>query len=67
VGVRRADRPAAQLAKLGVPGVVIAPSESARAAIGRNPLDPAFRAAAAEAGRAQAATVVENVAAVWDR
>ncbi len=67
MGLRRADRPTAQLAKLGVPGVVIAPSPQARAAIGRNPLDPAFRAASAEAGRAQAATVAENVRKVWDR
>ena len=67
VGARRADRPAAQVAKLGVPGVVIAPSPQARAAIGRNPLDPAFRAPAAEAGRAQAAAEVEKVRAVWDR
>jgi NTE family protein len=67
MGVRRADRPAAQIAKLGVPAVVVAPSPPARAAMGRNPLDPAFRAAAAEAGRRQAAAVVENVSAVWDR
>jgi NTE family protein len=67
VGVRRADRPAAQVAKLGVPGVVIAPTAAARAAMGRNPLDPAFRAPAAEAGRQQAAAEVEKVRAVWDR
>jgi NTE family protein len=65
-GVRRADRPAAQLKRLGVPGVVITPSPQARAAIGRNVLDPAFRAPAAEAGRAQAAAEAEKVRAVWD-
>jgi NTE family protein len=63
---RRADRPAAQLQRLGVPGVVITPSRQARAAIGRNVLDPAFRAPAAEAGRAQAAEEAEKVRAVWD-
>lgn len=65
VGFRRADRPAAQAAALGVPHVVIAPSPEARARMGRNPLDPAFRAASAEAGRAQAAQEAEKVRAVW--
>ncbi|WP_157863438.1 hypothetical protein [Streptomyces sp. Root431] len=32
---------------------------------GRNPLDPSHRAAAARAGRAQAAAHAEAVAAVW--
>jgi NTE family protein len=66
MGFRPADRPAGQVARLGVPGVVIAPSPQARAAIGRNPLDPAFRAPAAEAGRQQAAAEVEKVRAIWD-
>jgi NTE family protein len=66
MGFRPADRPAAQVARLGVPGVVIAPSPQARAAIGRNPLDPAFRAPAAESGRQQAAAEVEKVRAIWD-
>ena len=44
---------------------VLAPDAAARAAIGRNVLDPARRAAAARAGRAQAAAVVDEVAAVW--
>lgn len=64
-GFRRSDRPAAQAAALGVPHVVIAPSAEARARIGRNPLDPAFRAPAAEAGREQAAQEAERVRAVW--
>jgi NTE family protein len=44
--------------------VVISPDKTARRAFGRNILDPARRAAAARAGRAQAATVAESVAAV---
>lgn len=65
--LRRADRPAAQAAALG-PGVrsaVLSPGEAARTAIGRNPLSPDRRAAAAEAGRAQAAEVADRVRAVW--
>jgi hypothetical protein len=33
--------------------------------MGRNPLDPAFRAAAAEAGRQQAEQHVKNIRDVW--
>ena len=66
VGFRRADRPAVQAAALGVPHVVIAPTAEARSRMGRNPLDPAFRAPAAEAGRAHAAQEAEKVRAVWD-
>ncbi|MEH0985127.1 patatin-like phospholipase family protein [Micromonospora sp. CPCC 205556] len=44
---------------------VVSPDRAARAAIGRNVLDPARRAAAARAGFAQAAVVAEEVAAVW--
>src|SRR5918999_377597 len=46
--------------------VVISPDKTARRAFGRNILDPARRAAAARAGRAQAATVAESVAAVLE-
>jgi NTE family protein len=66
--VRRSDRPAAQAAALG-PGVrsaVVSPSDAALTAIGRNPLDPDRRAAAAEAGRHQAADVAARVRAVWE-
>jgi NTE family protein len=42
--------------------LVIEPDRAARQAIGRNPLDPARRAPAARAGRAQAATID---AALW--
>ncbi|WP_393916622.1 patatin-like phospholipase family protein [Halostreptopolyspora alba] len=45
--------------------VVVSPGEDAVAAIGRNRLDPARRAPAAEAGRAQAAEVRWSVARVW--
>ncbi|MDZ5443691.1 patatin-like phospholipase family protein [Micromonospora sp. 4G57] len=44
---------------------VVAPDAAARTAIGRNVLDPARRAAAARAGRAQAAVVLDEVAGVW--
>jgi NTE family protein len=43
----------------------VSPDAAAVAAIGRNVLDPAQRAASARAGRAQAAAVAEAVAAVW--
>jgi NTE family protein len=65
--LRYADRPAVQVAALGpaVRTAVISPDRAALAAIGRNPLSPERRAAAAEAGRAQAATAAERVRAAW--
>jgi NTE family protein len=65
--VRRGDRPAAQAAALGATTrwVVVSPDRAARAAIGRNVLDPARRAPAARAGRAQAAAEAARVRAVW--
>ena len=45
--------------------VVVSPDAAARQAIGRNVLDPAHRAAAARAGRAQAATVLHTIREVW--
>jgi NTE family protein len=65
--VRRSDRPVAQAAALGpdVRAEVVSPSAAALTAIGRNPLSPDRRADAAEAGRQQAAEVVERVRAVW--
>ncbi|WP_308201231.1 patatin-like phospholipase family protein [Paractinoplanes maris] len=65
--VRRSGRPAAQLAALGpqVRSVVVSPDAAARAAIGRNPLDPARRRPAAEAGRTQAAAEAARLRAVW--
>ena len=44
---------------------VVSPDRAARAAIGRNVLDPARRAAAARAGFAQAEAVAAEVAGVW--
>jgi NTE family protein len=44
---------------------LVSPDTAALAAIGRNVLDPARRAAAARAGRAQAASAVAEVAAAW--
>ncbi|GAB2674859.1 patatin-like phospholipase family protein [Saccharopolyspora gloriosae] len=64
---RRADRPAAQVAALGgaVRSVVVSPGPAAKQAMGRNPLDPARRRAAALAGRAQAPEVADQVRAAW--
>jgi NTE family protein len=65
--VRYADKPAVQAAALGpaVRTAVISPNQAALVAIGRNPLSPDRRAAAAEAGRAQAAAVADRVRAAW--
>lgn len=64
---RRSGRPERQLGTLG-PGVrtlLVAPSAQARQESGRNPLDPAFRAAAARAGYAQGAELLDQVRSVW--
>jgi NTE family protein len=45
---------------------VISPDQHSRTAIGRNVLDPAARAPSAKAGRAQAASVAERIAEVWN-
>ncbi|MFF7440408.1 patatin-like phospholipase family protein [Streptomyces sp. NPDC008122] len=58
-------RQGADLAAAGTRVEVITPDEASRKAIGRNALDPAHRAAAARAGRAQAASHAAAVAAVW--
>lgn len=65
--MRREDQPAAQVAALGagVRSVIVGPDAAARAAIGSNVLDPAYRAPAARAGRTQAASVAERVREVW--
>lgn len=44
----------------------LSPDAAARAAIGRNALDPGRRPSAARAGRAQAAAVAAEVRAVWE-
>ncbi len=64
--LRRSGRVATELAALGpaVRSVVVTPDAEAKTAIGRNVLDPARRAAAAETGRRQSATVLEAVTAV---
>lgn len=65
--VRRSGHPARQLAALGpdVRGVLVSPDAAARAAIGRNPLDPARRRPAAEAGRTQAAHEAQRLRSLW--
>jgi NTE family protein len=58
-------RQAADLAAAGAQVVLISPGKAALRAIGRNVLDPARRAPAAKAGRAQAAVEAARVRAVW--
>lgn len=60
-------RPGAQAESLHVPYAVVAPNDLALTKMGRNPLDPAFRASAAEAGRQQAEREAERVHRVWSR
>jgi NTE family protein len=45
---------------------VVSPDTDSRTAIGRNVLDPAARAPSAKAGRAQAVSLAERVAEVWN-
>jgi len=54
-----------ELRAAGARVVLVTPDAAALTAIGPNVLDPAHRAAAARAGRAQAAAVAAEVAAVW--
>ena len=65
---RRSQSVAAQLARLGqgTRSTVVVPDDATKAAIGRNLLDPARRAPAAQAGRKQAKDVLEAVAKVWN-
>ncbi|MET8681677.1 patatin-like phospholipase family protein [Streptomyces sp. NPDC004647] len=63
--VPAAGAQAAQLTASGARVVLLTPDRTARAAFGRNPLDPARRAAAARLGRAQAGAHAAAVAAVW--
>jgi NTE family protein len=64
---RRSGRISTQVAALGpkVHSAVVTPDDEARARMGGNALDPRFRAAAARAGRAQAARVRDQVGVVW--
>jgi NTE family protein len=65
--IRRSGRISRQLATLGpdVRKAVVTPDAEARAAMGRNVLDPAYRAAAARAGNRPAAVVADTVSALW--
>lgn len=58
----------AQLEELRRTGraAAVSPDDAALAAIGRNVLDPAKRAAAARAGREQAGSVRDEIAEVWN-
>ncbi|OLT13401.1 patatin [Pseudonocardia sp. CNS-139] len=69
-GLGRGSGVAAQVEALRAAGADVAlvtPDSTALAAIGRNVLDPAHRAPAAMAGRAQAEIVADAVGAVWNR
>lgn len=55
----------AALRQRGRAVAVVWPDHAAKAAIGRNVLDPARRAPAARAGHAQAGPALDRVAAVW--
>jgi NTE family protein len=55
----------AQVAGLAGRVGVVSPDQASLAAIGANVLDPAARAPSARAGRDQAASVLQQVAAVW--
>jgi len=59
------DQQAAALRAAGSEVVVVSPDRDARSRMGRNSLDPARRAAAAQAGHRQAALELDRVAAVW--
>jgi NTE family protein len=65
--VRRSRRIDTQLASVGpsVRSIVVRPDTQSRRAIGTNVLDPARREPSARAGRLQAASVLDAVAAVW--
>ncbi|MET7399208.1 patatin-like phospholipase family protein [Dactylosporangium sp. NPDC005572] len=67
-GIRRSGRVAVEIAALGpdVRSLVVTPDPEARAAMGRNALDPARRAASARAGHRQAATLVDAVTRTLD-
>jgi NTE family protein len=56
----------AQVTGLVARVAVVSPDAASRTAIGKNVLDPAARAPSAQAGRKQAASVVEQVAEVWN-
>lgn len=55
----------AQIAALKGKAQLVSPDAAARNAIGPNVLDPAYRGAAARAGRTQAVAMATQVAALW--
>ena len=64
----RHHRIATQVSRTGATAsAVVSPDAASLAAIGRNVLDPAHRAASARAGHAQAASVADEVRAAWLR
>jgi NTE family protein len=65
LGPMSAPAQVAELRAAGARVLLVAPDADAARAIGRNPLDPARRAPAARAGRAQAAAVAAEVRSVW--
>ena len=67
VALRRRQRVDAQLQSLGegIRSIVVSADGTARKAMGRQALDPAFRAPSARAGKAQASLVAGAVAEVW--
>jgi NTE family protein len=68
-GLRAASAVATQAAGLTRAGravAVVSPDQAAKAAIGRNVLDPARRAPAARAGHAQAGAALDRVGTVWN-
>jgi NTE family protein len=67
IALRPSHRAVKQVASLGpdIRSIVVPADAWARKEMGRQALDPAFRAASARAGRAQAARVASAVAEVW--
>lgn len=67
LALRRSGRVSHQLSTLG-PGVVssvVTPDATAKAAFGKNVLDPATRKPSAEAGRAQGLASADRIRGVW--
>jgi NTE family protein len=56
---------AAQISSLPGQAHLVTPDAATRKAIGNNTLDPARRGASARAGRAQAAAIASQIAALW--
>jgi NTE family protein len=67
LALQRGQRAENQIASLGAStrSLVVSPDRQARKAMGTQSLDPAYRAASARAGRAQASSVAQAVKEVW--